>query len=520
MIVTLPFFLLLPLLRESWQSLGDAGQLLVLLISVFILSATIIAVRALTHVKNDARSRQRLELALQASEGAIDLGQIADELPRGPAKTLLTALKATMARGHRIGLDAAAQLFDASLRQSPQSLRYLAATSVLMGLLGTFLGILTSVEAYSIIQADADQLLTFLAELLSGFEQAFSTTILGLSASAIIGAHVLLLNSALEPETSALSLTLFGRLVPLLQEPETDFVSRVIEASMNRMLPSLIRETSEHLHAAATQISDSAVSFHDSAQAFQFATLPVADGIQTLGSVTGSLREVLATATHHLDRIAASNQEVASDVTRLSVSHSDIIKGNSAIVKRLEVLIARSESTAGVARRSAEALTEVANRQTTIAEDATSLLSLLDGRVREIMSWLSTRDEDHAGKFSASIDRLLSSQNTMVSTLEKHRHHLQAISAASETAAAILARDATTSGHSPESVAKAPGTPMRDQTRVSPNDWPRLLARVDDVAAVLARIEQQLQTRPSVASSERAMRADSSASSLAWVRLP
>lgn len=175
--------------------------------------------------------------------------------------------------------------------------RYLTGALVLLGLIGTFYGLLITIagvrEVITSLSAtpstDTMALLTGLKERLatplSGMGIAFSSSLFGLLASLALAFLELQLFHAQNDTHARLEALVVSDLVPLWQQPITPVVGTTGEPTASRYLLALLQATVERLDMVAA-IMESAAGRHDG-------TGRIAEHIASLGERIESLRETL-----------------------------------------------------------------------------------------------------------------------------------------------------------------------------------------------------------------------------------
>jgi hypothetical protein len=167
---------------------------------------------------------------------------------------------------------------------SPVILQYLAGAVMLLGLLGTFFGLLRALTAYPRLLSHNGSVYGYLTELIQGLNMAFGTTILGIAASLLLG----LVGVGLRASERLLML----RVTILLAEHSSsgiDAVAYIVEQSLTRILPSVIKETAETLLQTSSHLEDSVRQLGSSSTAFQTAGNTMGDSAVLLKSSTDAL---------------------------------------------------------------------------------------------------------------------------------------------------------------------------------------------------------------------------------------
>jgi hypothetical protein len=247
------------------------------------------------------------------------------------AREVVQTLRASASTDVKATYYTAARRIEAQSRAAGLSVRYLAGAVMLVGLLGTFLGMIASVRAYQAALTNLHSATdtptakptappragVSIARVVGGLDRAFATTVCGIVASLLLASINVYYRARERDAVNRLELIATTELVPIFERARGDLIADIVERSVNRTLPTVIRDASEKLAAAAGNISAASQSASAAAASFQAASAKLADDLKQLGADRSAFNDSVGKIAAGLDNLKTLDDEIVAtlDVT-------------------------------------------------------------------------------------------------------------------------------------------------------------------------------------------------------------
>ncbi|MDP9897959.1 DUF802 domain-containing protein [Variovorax ginsengisoli] len=362
---------------------------------------------------------------------------------------------------------------------------YLAGLLVLLGMLGTFLGMVVTLNGTGLALESASDLLAIrssLAAPVRGLGLAFGTSLAGVAASAMLGLVSALCRrdrlQAAQLLDTKIATTL--RVFSLAHQREASF--RLLE-QQGQLMPALVdrlqrmMDAMEHQSAALNErLLASQDGFHGKAET-AYASLAA--------SVDRSLKESLTEGA----RIAGATIQPVVEATMSGIARETAALHGTvaqAVERQLDGLSSRLEATtANVGELWKAALAE---QRHTNAAQASDLRGALD----QFTTTFDQRSSAWVDGVAARLERTVGSvADTWQGALAQHERTSQALSG--DTQRALVAAAATFEGHAASLLRTVDQSHAGLQAELAARDTQRLTAWTDALAAMAASLQQEWQ---------------------------
>lgn len=208
-----------------------------------------------------------------------EIESLAITLKRSWMKTRISGIIKIADKKGLISSASFSRVLENHIKTSANIIRYISAVLILLGLLGTFLGLIQAVKGLQstlgnqtvfkaniklnepLLNKPASQpdkemeaLYAGMTGTLGGLDKAFGTSIAGLVASIILGLVYLGFKNAERRVVNQLELVSNVFVLPHYQRAESDSIALIITESLNRALPRVIRQATDDLRAATSNL--------------------------------------------------------------------------------------------------------------------------------------------------------------------------------------------------------------------------------------------------------------------------
>ncbi|WP_432261958.1 DUF802 domain-containing protein [Cupriavidus sp. TMH.W2] len=362
---------------------------------------------------------------------------------------------------------------------------YLVGLLVLLGMLGTFLGMVATLRGTGIALEGATDLQAIRASLaapVKGLGFAFGTSVAGVATSAMLGLLSALCRRERIQAAQALDARIATTLRPYSRGHQRDEAFRLLQRQAD-VMPALVEQMQAMMRTMAQQNEALTERLAASQDAFHGKTEVVYTRLAS--SVEQSLKDSIADSA----RAASAAIQPAVDATMAGLAHETTALRDTvtqAVQQHLEGVSSRFETaTAGVADTWNQAL---AGHQRTSEALAENLRAALDGftqtfeqRSAGLLDGVSTRlDAVAAGAADAWREALSRQEHTGEKLASGHQQALAAATAAFAEQAAVLVR---TVGESHAGL----------QTQLAAHDAQRLSAWSDTLGTMTAGLREELE---------------------------
>jgi len=294
---------------------------------------------------------------IRASETTSAATTYIDSLPESWCRSYLLSVA---------GTDQSVTLEDHAA-PGPALVRYLAGAVMLIGLLGTFLGLIDAVAGYELVLRETTAASTSgsldVSKILGGLNRAFVTTTFGIISSLTLSAlHVVYRG---RERALATRIKAFGASEPLLRSTADNPIAKIIANTVNQLLPAVIREATERLLRAATATESAASSHAAAAERFE-------RGAITLG-------EMMTAIERERSSFTTSAAEVAANVSRLNDWHaqaSATLHSSLTVVEALATQLATHDTAAN------KQAGDISSRLAQLRVDLSTAVSTLEGQMK------------------------------------------------------------------------------------------------------------------------------------------
>ena len=476
------------LAATCWVGAGYIGtNLLALAITALIAAFYLMGAWELHRFQQDTT---RLEAALQGlTEAPAGLGGWLNGLPA----SLQNAVRLRI-EGERVGLP------------GPSLTPYLAGLLVLLGMLGTFLGMVVTLNGTGLALQTATDLQAIrdsLAAPVKGLGLAFGTSVAGVAASAMLGLASALCRRERLQAGQMLDAKIGGslRTHSLAHQREASF--RLLEQQAGAMpmlidrLQVLMETMEKQQHALNERLAGSQDRFHAQAEAV-YAGLASSVGASLQRSLTESARAAGATIQPVVEATMAG---IAREAAALHAGMAQNVQ------HQLDGLSGRFDATAnGVA---ATWRTALADHQQMNAAQSGALRETLERFGQTFEQRSTTLVDNVAERLDRSVGRM---SETWAGALVEHRRSSEQLSG--DTQQALAATVATFEQHAASllrTVDQAHGTL---QTEIASRDEARLAAWTQSLASMAAALQHEWQQAGTQAAQQQRALSDALAQSV------
>lgn len=333
------------------------GIVLVVAIGVLTTIGIISSVRWAVLLDREQGIARKAAQRIRASETTSAATTYIESLPESWCRSYLLSVT---------GADQSVTLEDHAA-PGPALVRYLAGAVMLIGLLGTFLGLIDAVGGYELVLRKTTAASTpgslDVSKILGGLNRAFVTTTFGIISSLTLSAlHVVYRG---RERALATHIKAFAAGEPLLRSTADNPIARIIANTVNQLLPAVIREATERLLRAAKATEGAASSHAAAAERFE-------RGAITLG-------EMMTAIERERSAFTMSAAEVAANVSRLNDWHaqaSATLHSSLTVVETLATQLAAHDTAAN------KQAADIASRLAQVRADLSAAVSTLEGKMK------------------------------------------------------------------------------------------------------------------------------------------
>ena len=198
------------------------------------------------------------------------LDNFVNKLPNGWIKNYIDRIKINNINGKTI-FSLSTSVIQNDISTTSSVIKYISGILILVGLLGTFLGIIKSVKGlegainlgiYS--NQNFDHLFTNITQVLNGLDKAFGTSIIGIISYIILSfAYTIYKKSENKLAVSFKNIAI-SKIIPFYQKLNIDPLAQIIITSINKTLPNVVKESSEALKESSNTILEVSEMLHSS----------------------------------------------------------------------------------------------------------------------------------------------------------------------------------------------------------------------------------------------------------------
>jgi len=134
-------------------------------------------------------------------------------------------------------------------------LRFCAGAVMFLGLLGTFLGMVAAVKGYRAAAAQDISAIDSLRTILSGLDNAFGTTIIGILASLLLGTINLDCRRYEQATMREAGDFVLDAVLPVMRRSAADRIADIVDDAVHRTLPAVVEASSRDLRDAAKDLA-------------------------------------------------------------------------------------------------------------------------------------------------------------------------------------------------------------------------------------------------------------------------
>lgn len=400
--------------------------------SLFILGLTI-HLAAIYRVDRETRLITLASNRYSESFSTTRLDEVYNCLPSGATKSLINDLRLVVRENKAVSLPVVQELLSSYSLSTSVYLQFLAATALLLGLLGTFMGIIQAINSYATILPSATGAMVFLRGIMAGLDKAFGTTIAGMVSSLCLSCLVLDARALGNVRFGTMRSFLLTRVLPYYSDDRVLLLERIIESSINRILPALIRDTSERLIDAAKFINKGAEVFSLSGEKHRLVAESVAEAIRQNSQLIEQFKSLALNLDNQMSamiRISDVNSSTSAKLVgmqnayheRISQIGSQLGRVTDAAVESAKHQSAQVESLSRQIREETLSLKESSNAVLSVTTDLNKKLDQFarsqDATRATLAKFERKMEESNSSKISA--DRLYREIEALRNEIHEH----------------------------------------------------------------------------------------------------
>jgi len=332
-----------------------------------------------------------LTTARQATSGRLPTDQATDQIeavrrkhPASFVATFIVVLQASttgdLATAYSVGETTVLR----RVRGNGALLRFCAGAVMFLGLLGTFLGMVAAVKGYRAAAAQDISAIDSLRTILSGLDNAFGTTIIGILASLLLGTINLDCRRDELATTRDVGDFVLDTIVPVMRRSTADRIADIVDDAVHRTLPAVVEASSHDLRHAAKDLDTTASTLSAATQQLPGLIAELRHAIPPLIEAITGLNDTNAQVAGQLSAIRETNTSAAAVFTRATKEFPEIpAKLAAALTPAADRLLAtattiaeRSASIDATIRRAAQATQDFAVLSSESAETRERLTSV------------------------------------------------------------------------------------------------------------------------------------------------
>ena len=302
--------------------------------------------------------------------------------------------------------------------------KYIINATILIGWIGTFLGIIQSVKGLNIDSKNAS--MPMIEGIISGLSLAIGSSILGISSSLFLGFLYTTYKNYENNVFTKLEEISILKIVPHYSIEENSLISKAISDSMNRVLPNIIKQSTDDLKEATLnlkgvtgeikqnqesisslikQIETSVLNATENNQQIQLLLKAFNGHISKLTPTLDKIDSVITQNKNEFEKITLENKanyEVISKTYSTLKSHSEILKTFSDSIKNDFSSFLNNASTSNEQFKQviSEAIKTLVNNQ---SETTTKLSELHNKLINSIANNEKNRNENHIRRRESNV---------------------------------------------------------------------------------------------------------------------
>lgn len=307
--------------------------------------------------------------------------------------------------------------------------KYIINATILIGWIGTFLGIIQSVKNLNISSNSAD--MPMIEGIISGLSLAIGASILGIFSSLVLGFLYTAYKNYENNVFTKLEEISILKIIPHYTIVENSLISKAIADSMNRVMPAIIKQSTDDLKEATYNLKGVTEEIKNNQQNISSLIAQIETSVQNatenntqiqtlLGTFNGHIGQLIPTL-NNIDNLITLNKdgfekmnsenkinyEIISKTYSTLKSHSDTLKAYSENIKNDFTQFISNSSTSNEQFKSvvSGAVKELVNNQTATLNKISELHGKL---VNSIVGIEKSRNEVYARKMKNDESSILS----------------------------------------------------------------------------------------------------------------
>lgn len=348
----------------------------------------------------------------QDFESIDDLEKFRNRLPDGLLRQRLRNLHQAYLTGTRVTYAEIEYLSQLSRQNFGGLTKYAISASVLLGWIGTFFGILLSINSMP-----AGQPIDWTL-LVEGFRLSIGASILGIATSLFLGFLYTIYKSVENDVFLRLETFTVLRLLPLVSDSQTDQISKAIADSMNRVLPAVVKESTENLIVATDNIRAATTGLLRHNQDVVTLLSPINQSMASIASTHRNLHSLLEGLSQTITEVLSLLQQVDQSLVTYESGFERLSAAQESTLNRLQTvynsLNSNIEEVRGFSRGFTNGLNQVVTAASTTNQEFRST-------VREMVQSL-TNKQDQTNKLIVQFNEKVIS---LLSRIEPHRVSLR-----------------------------------------------------------------------------------------------